>query len=439
MTAVGEADKQGHANDSNQCRSAFLSGAVVNMRDMKSWGSVSDRTGAGIRARWMALALSLSALGGCALPGYDSGAVDGHWYNFGGDSSSTYDEELSKQEIDYEPRVVQITPWLIRHQEEAQSSQTLGSAQQAISAAPTEVTNYQIGPGDVLQVIVFGHPELTNPAGVTSGEGTQGQLVSAEGTIYYPYVGEIKVEGMTLKELRQRLARGISQYIRDPQVDVRVREYRSQRVYISGDIVKPCTVPITDVTLTVLQALDQCSTLASKEGGGVGVQNVILIRNGESTPLDLNQIYATGRPVYLHSNDRLLIDDSANRVFMVGEFSQQTALPYSTGGMSLSDAIADAGGVKLGSADTSAIYVVRGFVDSVPSRDGGVQTVLRPNVYRLDASNVSGLLLANQFELQPRDVVFAAPASFVNFNRALSLILPSLDLLFRSYLIYDRD
>ena len=133
-----------------------------------------------------------------------------------------------------------------------------------------------------------------------------------------------------------------------------------------------------------------------------------------------------------------IIDDSANRIFMVGEFSKQTALPYSTGGMSLSDAMADAGGVNLGSANTSAIYVVRGFVDSQPARDGGVKTVLRPNIYKLDASDVSGLLLANQFELKPRDVVFAAPASLVNFNRALALILPSLNAFTQSYYLYDR-
>ncbi|MES1926942.1 polysaccharide biosynthesis/export family protein [Salinisphaera sp. T31B1] len=380
----------------------------------------------------------LAALAGCALPGYDSGAVDGSWYNFGRDKTATYDEELSKQDIDYDPRVIQITPWLIRHQDQERAQQTLSDAQQQISAAPATPMNYTIGAGDVLQVIVFGHPELTNPAGTDSSEGIQGQLVGADGTIFYPYVGEITAEGLTLKALRKRLAEGLSQYIREPQVDVRVRQYRSQRVYISGDIVKPCTVPITDVSLSVLQALDQCDTLATKEGGGVGVQNVILIRDGQSTPLDLNQIYATGRPVPLRPGDRLLIDDSANRVFMVGEFTEQMALPYTTGGMSLNDAIADAGGVRLDSADTSTIYVIRGFVDSVPERDGGVRTVLRPNVYKLDASNVSGLLLANQFKLQPRDVVFAAPASFVNFNRALALILPSVDLLFRSYLIYDR-
>ena len=382
----------------------------------------------------------LFGISGCALPGYSSDAMDsGSWYSFGGnDNAATYDEELSNQEIDYEPRVLQITPWLIRHQKELAASQPLGEAQQRVSTAPSEVVNYTIGAGDVLQVIVFGHPELTNPAGTTSGDGMQGQLVNADGSIYYPYVGEVNVQGMTLRELRQRISKGLSQYIREPQVDVRVREYRSQRIYISGDIAKPCTVPFTDVTLTVLEALDQCDSLGTKEGGGVGVQNVILIRDGESTPLDLNQIYATGRPVPLQPGDRLLIDDSANRIFMVGEFSKQTALPYSTGGMSLSDAMADAGGVNLGSANTSAIYVVRGFVDSQPARDGGVKTVLRPNIYKLDASDVSGLLLANQFELKPRDVVFAAPASLVNFNRALALILPSLNAFTQSYYLYDR-
>lgn len=401
--------------------------------------------GSATRARARTLkAYVVLVLGGllttaCALPGYDSGSVDGRWYDFGNDDSATYDEELSKEPVDYQPRVLQITPGLINHQQKQQASRTLGEDQQRISAARSAPVNYTVGAGDILQIIVFGHPELTNPAGTTSNEGIQGQLVSADGNIYYPYVGQVQAAGRTLQEMRERIADGLSQFIRQPQVDVRVREYRSQRVYISGDIVKPCTVPITDITLTVLQALDQCDTLASKEGGGVGVQNVVLMRDGESIALDLNEIYATGRPIPLEPDDRLLIDDSANRVFMVGEFSQQTALPYSTGGMYLSDAIADAGGVSLASADTSAIYVVRGFVESTVTEQGrGLRTVMRPNVYELDMSNPGGMLLANQFQLEPRDVIFAAPASFVNFNRALALVLPSLSAITQSYLLYDN-
>ena len=68
----------------------------------------------------------------------------------------------------------------------------------------------------------------------------------------------------------------------------------------------------------------------------------------------------------------------------------------------------------------------------------GLRTIMRPNVYELDMSNPGGMLLANQFQLQPRDVIFAAPASFVNFNRALALVLPSLSAITQSYLLYDN-
>ncbi|ROO32512.1 hypothetical protein SAHL_04965 [Salinisphaera orenii YIM 95161] len=384
--------------------------------------------------------LATAGLTACALPGYRSDISDtGHWYEFGSDEERSY-PEVPEEEIDYDPRVVSITPSLLKRQARERDNNTLTAEQQQITAAPSTIENYTIGPGDVLKVIVFGQPDLTNPTGSSgSSDGMQGQLVSADGTIYFPYAGEVDAGGMTIQELRRELSQRLAGYIREPQVDVRVVQYRSQRVFISGDIVKPCTVPITDVTLTVLQALDQCDTLASKEGGGVGVQNVVLIRNGESTPLDLNEIYSSGKPIPLRPGDRLLVDDSANRVFMVGEFTEQMALPYSTGGMSLSDAIADAGGVNLETADTSSIYVIRGFVSEEEGADGGVQTKVRPTVFKLDASSVGGFLLANRFTLEPRDVVFAAPASLVNFNRALALITPSLDVLFRSYLLYDRS
>lgn len=419
----------------------------------------------------LGVVLSSVVLAGCSLPGYRSSFSDDEpWYALGGEAEAMYAEDVAvKTETDYDPIVIPITPSLLRHQAQQRKKQTLSPEQQAVTAGGGTVdyqrtAEYKIGRGDVLEVIVFGHPGLSGGGGGRSaavgssltaggtgsslgalGEAT-GQLVDADGEIYYPYVGEVQAAGLSTKELRRKLTRGLSDYIRSPQVDVRVRQYRSQEVYISGDIAKPCTVPVTDVTLTVLQALDRCDTLEASVRGssqgqsnGAGVQNITLIRDGKSTPLNLNQVYATGRPIPLQSGDRLLVDDSPNRIFMVGEFEEQTALPYSTGGMALSDAIADAGGVQLATANTEQIYVIRGFVSSEHSANGGVKTTVRPKVYKLDASSAGGLLLANQFQLEPRDVVFAAPASLVNFNRALAQITPSLDILFRSFLLYDRS
>lgn len=398
-----------------------------------------------LRPMQLATALGVVAmLGACSLPGYQSNPVKGDsWYDFGGNNETTYQKKLDKKEVDYDARIVKITPGLIRHQQKKSAAEELPADMKAVTAkAPHQA--YQVGPGDVLKVIVYGQQDINNPTGSNNRGNASGQVVSADGAIYFPYVGTMQVAGKTPAEIRREITKKISSVIRKPQVDVRVKQYRSKRIYISGDIRKPCTVSLTDVTNTVLQALDQCNTLssgqsASDSAAASGVQNVVLIRDGKSTFLDLNAIYAAGNPVPLEPGDRLLVDDSANRVFMMGEFNKQTALPFSTGGMSLSDAVSDAGGVNLDTANVSKIYVVRGFVDSQSVVDGQLQTVMRPNVYKLDMDNIGGMLLANEFQLKPRDIVFAAPASMVNFNRALSQITPSLNILLQSVLLYDRS
>ncbi|MES1935637.1 polysaccharide export protein [Salinisphaera hydrothermalis C27AD] len=393
----------------------------------------------------------LGMLAGCALPGFNSGSFDhNHWYSFGSKHSATYQEQLSQQaKVDYDPIELNITPQLIAYLDHKQKKNSLSPQVRKLTGSPSR-KNYVVGNGDILQIVVFGHPDLTNPGGESSNNNgggsrqtgrvdTSGELVNADGDIYFPYVGSLHAAGKTIAQIRKEVTQGLSDYIRDPQVDVRVRQYRSQRVYISGDIDKPCTVPITDINLTIVQALDACDSLASKKGGGTGVQNIRLIRNGHSTLVNLNKLYAQGDDIPLQPGDKLLIDDTANRVFMVGEFDKQKALPYATGGMSLGDAISDIGGVNLQTADASHIYVIRGFVGGRDFKDGGLKTIMHPKIYHLNMSNPSGMLLANQFELKPRDVVFAAPASLVNFNRALSLILPSLNAITQGFYIYDRS
>lgn len=366
-------------------------------------------------------------LAGCALPGYDlddEGATSS-WYGS--------DPRAGGEPVDYQPRVTPITPEVIRGlRTEADS------AFPATEPPPRKPFRYRVGPGDVLNVVVFNHPELTNPAGTNEPAETAGRLVNADGMLYFPFVGEIRVAGLTLDEIRRKLAKGLSRVIRDPQVDVRVAKYRSQQVYITGDIPQPCAVPITDLPLTILKAFDACKSLAGSEGA-VGIQNVSLMRDGEVYPIDLNAMYRTGELIHLRDGDRLVVDDGASRVFVVGEFQEQVAAPFSAGGMTLTDAIAAGGGLNLETANPAAIYVIRGFVDDEPDAEGGVRTLRKPHVYHLDAGSVSALILADQFPLEPRDVIYAAPAGLVSLNRALAQIAPSLDLLFRSYLLYDRN
>lgn len=387
-------------------------------------------------------------LAGCALPGLDPDIDDSDNVEFYNPPGSD-DERV----LNYSPIVKEITPKLVLAQAKNRKDDDadLVQAGQSLSGA-SQPQNYQVGIGDVLGIIIYGHPELTNPTARPSqvgggtisrtGEGApSGHLVDASGEIYVPYVGTMEVAGKSINHIRNEISEGLSQYIRDPQVDIRVRQYRSKRVTVTGDISQPCVVPITDLRLTVVEALASCTALtAENDPGTTGVNAVQLVRNAQVHSLNLSRMYRQGGDaVALQDGDRLIVDDSFNRIFLMGEFQEQTAVPYSAGGMTLADAIASGGGFKLETADTESIYVIRDFISESADEASDLKTQKRPHIYHLDAGSASALILANQFQIQPRDIVFVAPASLVNFNRALAQITPSLNVLFQSALIYDRS
>jgi polysaccharide export outer membrane protein len=93
--------------------------------------------------------------------------------------------------------------------------------------------------------------------------------------------------------------------------------------------------------------------------------------------------------------------------------------------LTLADALGDAEGVDLATANTGAIYVIRGNFDA-------------PRIFRLDASSPDALLLATQFELEPRDVVFVSTTDVVRWNRTISQIAPTVQMLWQGFDVTNR-
>ena len=315
-----------------------------------------------------------------------------------------------------EGQVVRITPITL---------ETLNSMEAAAETKVRQVTDefsttpqgYVIGNGDVLQIIVWDHPELTIPAGQFRDAETSGQQVSDDGYLYYPYVGMVRAAGMNVAALRDVLTTKLSTYIQDPQLDVRVVGFRSKRVYVVGEVNTPGVLPLNDVPLTIADAISLSGGLTENaHKSGVNIS-----RNGKVFEIDLKALYdhadSSQNLTLQHGDIVNVLDRSQQKVFVMGEVKSPGSVDIINGRLSLAGALGEVGGVNQNSADSGAIYVVRGS-----NKD-------RPEIFHLDARYATGLLLAERFELGAQDVIFVDSAGVSQWNRVITQLLPSISVL----------
>ena len=126
--------------------------------------------------------------------------------------------------------------------------------------AAQSAADYVIGSHDVLLIQVFDQQDL-------GGKYT----VEADGTFSFPLIGRVKAGGLTLRgfegELKRRLADG---YFRNPQVTVAVEQYRSQRVFVMGEVRQPGPVALTG-GMTLIEALARAGSTLPTSSGEVSV------------------------------------------------------------------------------------------------------------------------------------------------------------------------
>jgi len=347
------------------------------------------------------------ALAGCsAVPGSHIPSHQSKWYGPGDESDESID--LEKRVSTYK-----ITPSLIasykrRAQEQPASNPVLD---QDIASY-----DYEVSYGDVLSITVWDHPELTIPAGSNRSPSEAGNWVHSDGTIFYPYVGRVKVAGLNVTEIRDILQERLAEYIQSPQVDVTVASFKSKRVYVTGEVKSPGVQPITNVPLTLLEAVSKAGGLTESADW----TRVTLTREGKTTTYSLRDVYEKGNigeNIVLRPSDIVHVArNDASKIFVLGEVSKPTAINFGRSQLSLADALAEAGGFKQTTADASGIFVIR----KAPQGTGKIA-----QVFQLDAKNATALVLADQFELQPRDIVYVTAAPIARWNRLITQLVPS--------------
>ncbi len=142
---------------------------------------------------------------------------------------------------------------------------------------------------------------------VTTTARSLNYIVDKEGYIYFPGLGEIKVEGMTTMELKKYLVEHISKTVKDPQVSVILQNFK---VNVLGEVKEPKTVKVTGEKFSVFDALAECGDL-TEYGRRDGVLIVRQTPEGETVyqRLNLHDSSITGSPFfYLKQNDVVYVE-----------------------------------------------------------------------------------------------------------------------------------
>jgi polysaccharide export outer membrane protein len=274
---------------------------------------------------------------------------------------------------------------------------------------------YRIGPLDMVQVVVWEHPELTSPMGQYQ---PAGQRVTTDGTLFYPYAGVIQAAGLTAQELRTEITKRLSDKIlNDPQVDVRVTGYNSLKAFVSGAVNRPGYIAFNELPMTIPSAIANVGGF-TEEADLSGMQ----LRRGDKV-YNINYLdaFKANLPldkILLKPDDQIFIPalsetQKENRVYVMGEVARTGAVNVNQGKLSLVEALAAAGGLNTGSASSRLIYVIRNTSDK------------QIDVYHLNAKNAMALAMAERFNLNSRDVVYVDASDLATWNRIMNLIVPS--------------
>ncbi|WP_416137155.1 polysaccharide export protein [Halomonas sp. HK25] len=324
-------------------------------------------------------------------------------------------EEVS---LEHQVDIVPITPSLVStYRLDNDTSKARGMTPEM--TREIETYQYRVGPGDVLNIIVYDHPELTIPAGSERSAEESGNIVHADGRIYYPYIGNIQVEGRTVNEIRQIITSRLATYITDPQVEVNVAAFRSKKVYISGAVNNPGTQPITNVPLTIIDAI----SAAGGATDNANWHNIILTREGQERRVSLYEMLKRGdlaQNTLMQTGDILHVASAENQnISVMGQVRNAGNITTGRERLSLTDALGRAGGIVETRAEPSGIFVIRGN----PAGSEKMATV-----FQLDISNAVALNMGSYFPLEPHDVVYVTSAPLARWNNVINLLLPSITL-----------
>jgi polysaccharide export outer membrane protein len=173
------------------------------------------------------------------------------------------------------------------------------------------ISTYKIGKGDQLFVTIWGLPDVFPLNGANNSE-LNTRRVDSNGNIFFPFVGLISAEGRTQDELRSDLTLQLSKMFKNVELDIVVSGFNSQKVYLLGEITTPKKINLTDIPLSLSNAIGESKGLNTNTSEG---EDVFVIRQNPSQDPQIYRVdlsspsgFLSAGNFYLKNNDIVYVN-----------------------------------------------------------------------------------------------------------------------------------
>ncbi len=275
-------------------------------------------------------------------------------------------------------------------------------------------------PGDTVSISVWDNDANSL---LTSGEQKVAQLqavrVSTKGSIFLPYVGPVKISGLTESAAREKLQDALGSVSPSAQVQLSAEAGNRHSVDVVSGVNQPGSFPLEERDMTVLGAL----SLGGGAKEGFTNPQIRLLRGNTTYAVSLDKLLKTpSLDSTLRSGDKIVVAEDESYFLSLGATGKEELITFPNDHVTALDAVTLMGGVSDTRANIKGILILREYSPRAVRADGLNGPTNQRVVFTMDLSSADGLFSAGQFYVNPKDVIYATESPINSVRTVLGLV-----------------
>lgn len=276
-----------------------------------------------------------------------------------------------------------------------------------------------IAPGDVVSVVIWDTEENSLLAGPGQRQADLPEMkVTSSGAIFLPFIGEMRVQGMSPQTARAKIEERYATAIPSAQVQVSVRPGRANTADLVSGVASPGSYPLEDRDVTILSLI----SLAGGVQPGLENPQVRLFRGSAVYGISLERLFGDpGFDTTLVGGDRVIIESEKRFFLSLGAAGTEAEHIFPRDRVTALEAMSIIGGLSDARANPKGILVLREYPAGALRADGAGPPHRRV-IFTLDLTSADGLFSARNFTVMPGDLVYVSESPLTATRTVLGLV-----------------